>query len=91
MRLTVLLKLAMRSVGRNTRRSALTSLAMVLGLALLVFSRSLAEGAYDKMIDSGVRMGSGHIAIQAPEYLETGKLEHRLEAGVVRLLSLIHI
>ena len=59
MRLTVLLKLAMRSVGRNTRRSALTSLAMVLGLALLVFSRSLAEGAYDKMIDSGVRMGSG--------------------------------
>ena len=66
MRLTVLLKLAMRSVGRNTRRSALTSLAMVLGLALLVFSRSLAEGAYDKMIDSGVRMGSGHIAIQAP-------------------------
>ena len=87
MRLTVLLKLAMRSVGRNTRRSALTSLAMVLGLALLVFSRSLAEGAYDKMIDSGVRMGSGHIAIQAPEYLETGKLEHRLEAGVVRLAS----
>ena len=32
-------------------------------------------------------MGSGHIAIQAPEYLETGKLEHRLEAGVVRLAS----
>ncbi len=87
MRLTVLLKLAMRSVGRNTRRSALTSLAMVLGLALLVFSRSLAEGAYDKMIDSGVRMGSGHIAIQAPEYLATGKLEHRLEGEVVRLAS----
>lgn len=65
----------------------MTSLAMVLGLALLVFSRSLAEGAYDKMIDSGVRMGSGHIAIQAPEYLATGKLEHRLEGEVVRLAS----
>ena len=87
MRLTVLLKLAMRSVGRNTRRSALTAVAIALGLALLVFSRSLAEGAYDEMIDSGVRMGSGHIAIQAPEYLATGKLEHRLEGKEVRIAS----
>ena len=83
----VLLKLAMRSVGRNVRRSILTSLAMVLGLALLVFSRSLAEGAYDEMIDSGVRMGSGHIAIQNPEYLTSRKLEHRLEEEVVNLAS----
>ena len=87
MRLMVLLKLAMRSVGRNVRRSILTSLAMVLGLALLVFSRSLAEGAYDEMIDSGVRMGSGHIAIQNPEYLTSRKLEHRLEEEVVNLAS----
>ena len=83
----ILLKLAMRSVGRNVRRSILTSLAMVLGLALLVFSRSLAEGAYDEMIDSGVRMGSGHIAIQNPEYLTSRKLEHRLEEEVVNLAS----
>ena len=69
------------------RRSMLTAAAMALGLALLVFSRSLAEGAYDEMIDSGVRMGSGHIAIQAPEYLETRKLEHRLEGTEVKLAS----
>ena len=51
---------------------------MALGLALLIFSRALAEGGHEQMIDSSVRMGTGHVAIQAPEYLETGRLEHRL-------------
>ena len=78
MRSAVLLKLAARSVRRNTRRSALTAAAMAVGLALLIFSRSLAEGAHEQWIDSAVRMGSGHVAIQAPEYLETGKLKHRI-------------
>ena len=80
MRFTILLKLAARSVGRNARRSALTAAAMVIGLALLIFSRSLAEGAHEQWIESAVRMGSGHVAIQAPEYLESGKLEHRIGA-----------
>ena len=80
MRFRVLLKLAARSVGRNAQRSALTAAAMVLGLALLIFSRSLAEGAHEQWVTSAVRMGSGHVAIQAPDYLESGKLEHRIGA-----------
>jgi ABC-type lipoprotein release transport system permease subunit len=78
MRFRVLLKLALRSVGRNARRSALTAAAMVIGLALLIFSRSLAEGAHEQWVTSAVRMGTGHVAIQAPDYLESGKLEHRI-------------
>ena len=80
MRFRILLKLAARSVGRNARRSALTAAAMVVGLALLIFSRSLAEGAHEQWVESAVRMGSGHVSIQAPEYLESGKLEHRIGA-----------
>ena len=80
MRFRVMLKLAARSVGRNARRSALTAAAMVIGLALLIFSRSLAEGAHEQWITSAIRIGSGHVAIQAPEYLESGKLEHRIGA-----------
>jgi ABC-type lipoprotein release transport system permease subunit len=78
-----LFKLAARSVGRNARRSALTATAMALGLALLIFSRSLAEGGHEQWIDSAVRMGTGHVAIQAPEYLETGRIEHRLDSAEV--------
>lgn len=83
MRAAVLLKLSARSVGRNARRSALTASAMAVGLALLIFSRSLAEGGHEQWIDSAVTIGAGHVAIQAPEYLETGKLEHHLDADAV--------
>jgi ABC-type lipoprotein release transport system permease subunit len=83
MRLLVLLRLAARGLGRNMRRSLLTAAAMVLGLALLIFSRALSDGGHEQWIESAVRMGSGHVAVQAPYYLETGKLEHRLEADAV--------
>lgn len=80
MRLLVLLRLAARGLGRNTRRSLLTAAAMVLGLALLIFSRALSDGGHEQWIESAVRMGTGHVAVQAPQYLETGKLEYRLDA-----------
>jgi len=83
MKLYALLLLSLRSVGRNTRRSILTATAMALGLALLIFSRSIAEGGHEQWIDSAVRLGTGHVAIQAPEYLETGRLEHRLDSAQV--------
>jgi ABC-type lipoprotein release transport system permease subunit len=83
MRTFVLVRLAARGLGRNARRSALTAAAMVIGLALLVFSRALSDGGHEQWIDSAVRMSSGHVAVQAPEYLETGKLEHRIEAGAL--------
>lgn len=91
MRLPVLLKLSARSVGRNMRRSALTASAMALGLALLIFGRGLADGGHEQWIDSGVRLGSGHVAIQATQYLETNRLEHHLNgeqtARVIEALS----
>jgi ABC-type lipoprotein release transport system permease subunit len=80
MKARALLNLSARSVGRNVRRSALTAAAMALGLALLIFSRGLAEGGHEQWIDSAVRLGSGHVAVQAPNYLETNRLEHHLNA-----------
>jgi putative ABC transport system permease protein len=83
MRAWILIRLAVRGLGRNARRSALTAAAMVIGLALLVFSRALSDGGHEQWIDSAVRMSSGHVAVQAPGYLETGKLEHRIEAATL--------
>jgi ABC-type lipoprotein release transport system permease subunit len=84
MKLYALLLLSLRSVGRNARRSILTATAMALGLALLIFSRAIAEGGHEQWIDSAVRLGTGHVAIQAPDYLETGRLEHRLDSARVQ-------
>ncbi len=83
-RLALLVRLALRGVVRETRRSALTASAMALGLALLIFSRALADGAHEDWIDVGVRFASGHVAVQAPGFLESGSLDERLRGEQVR-------
>jgi len=85
MRAWLLLRLALRNVRREARSSVLTSSAMALGLALLVFSRSLADGGHEDWIDAGVRMGTGHVVLHAPGYLESRKLDDRLSADQVAL------
>ncbi len=82
-RTPTLLRLAGRGVLREARRSVLTASAMALGLALLMFSRSLADGGHEDWINAGVRMGAGHVLIQAPGHRESGSLEDRLSESEV--------
>lgn len=77
-RLPTLVWLALRNLGRELRRSALTAAAMTLGLALLIMSRTLADGGHEDWIDAGVRLGSGHVVFNAPGYRESESLEDRL-------------
>jgi putative ABC transport system permease protein len=80
----VLVWLALRSILRETRRSLLTASAMALGLALLILSRALADGAHEDWIEAGVRWAAGHVAIQSQGYLESGSIDDHLEAGAVQ-------
>lgn len=73
--------LALRNLGRELRRSALTAAAMAIGLALLILSRTLADGAHEDWIDSGVRLGVGHVTINAPGYRDSRSLDDRLTAA----------
>ena len=77
-RTLTLLRLAARGVLREARRSLLTAAAMALGLALLMFTRSLADGGHEDWINAGVRMGAGHVLFQAPGYRESRSLDDRL-------------
>jgi putative ABC transport system permease protein len=86
MRPLILLRLALRNLTREARRAVLTCSAMALGIALLVFSRALADGGHEDWIDAGVRMGQGHIVIQAPGYLESGSIDDRLTAEQVEIV-----
>lgn len=80
-RIPTLLRLAARGVLREARRSLLTASAMALGLALLMFTRSLADGGHEDWIDAGVRMGAGHVLVQAPGYRESQSLDDRLSGN----------
>jgi ABC-type lipoprotein release transport system permease subunit len=70
--------LAIRNLRRQARRSLLTALAMVLGVAVLAFARTLGDGAHEDWVDAGVRLGSGHIAMQAPRFQASRDLKDRL-------------
>jgi ABC-type lipoprotein release transport system permease subunit len=62
------LKMAYRNLGRHRRRSALSALALSIGLALLLFIASFYEGEMRSSMESTLRLDSGHIQIRAADY-----------------------
>jgi putative ABC transport system permease protein len=82
-RLRIVVGLAFRNLRRHLRRTLLTSLAMIIGGTLLMISLPLGDGTHEAWIQSGVRMGAGHLSIQTPEFQASRKIEHRL-SGTAR-------
>lgn len=78
--LGVIVVLAFRNLRRHMRRTLLTASAMVIGGGLLMFSLSLGDGTHETWIDSGVRMGAGHITVEHPQFRVSRKIEDRLSA-----------
>jgi ABC-type lipoprotein release transport system permease subunit len=76
----VITLLALRNLRRHLRRTLLTALAMLVGGSLLIFSLSLGDGTHESWIDSGVRMGTGHVTIENPNFQVSRKIEDRLSA-----------
>lgn len=83
----IFLGLAWRGVRRQSRRSLLTATAMVLGLALLIFTRALADGGHEDWIDAGVRMGSGHVVVQAPGFRTSRDIGDRIPGTLLPQIS----
>ncbi|HVO35917.1 MAG TPA: FtsX-like permease family protein [Gemmatimonadales bacterium] len=73
--------LSVRNVLRNARRSLLTAAAMTFGLAVLLWIRALTDGAHESWVTGAVRIGTGHVAIQAPGFARSGRLTDRLSAA----------
>jgi putative ABC transport system permease protein len=61
-------KMAWRNIWRNPRRSILTMAAIAFACLLLVFMLSWQFGSYDTMINSAVKIHTGHLQIQADGY-----------------------
>jgi ABC-type lipoprotein release transport system permease subunit len=68
--------IAYRDLGRNRRRSGLTMLAVVLGLALLILMSGFIAGIIDGMISDSILLNSGHVQVRAESYeVEKASLE----------------
>lgn len=64
------LRMAWRNIWRNPRRSILTMGAIAFATVLLIFMLSLQFGNYATIIDSAVKLRTGHLQIQARGYME---------------------
>ncbi len=74
-------RIALRNLRRQLRRSSLTASAMVLGIGFLMFIRALEGGAHLMYVETATRMGTGHIAMEHPDYMGSQDLMDRIAAS----------
>ena len=65
-----LIKMAFRDLGRNRRRSFFSSLALGLGLMVLLTMAAFVNGEMNGAMDSTIRLQSGHLQVRAQSYNE---------------------
>ena len=82
--LGVIVILALRNLRRHLRRTLLTSMAMIVGALLLVFALSIGDGTHENWIESGVRMGTGHVTVESPDFRASRTIQERLPADTRR-------
>jgi putative ABC transport system permease protein len=72
--LSIETKMAWRNVWRNPRRTILTVGAITFAGVLLVFMLSFQFGSYETMINTAVKISTGHLQIQAEKYVEKNSI-----------------
>ena len=60
--------IAYRDLGRNRRRTGLTMLAVVFGMAVLIMMSGFIAGIFDSMISFSILLNSGHVQIRSENY-----------------------
>jgi ABC-type lipoprotein release transport system permease subunit len=70
------LKIAWRNLWRNKRRSLITIASIFFGVLLATTMNSLQDGTYANMIDMMVKLSSGYIQVQNPEYFENKSINN---------------
>lgn len=61
-------RIAYRSFLRHGRRSVIAGSAVALSLAMMIFFQGIGDDSHARMIEMGVRMGSGHVIVENRDY-----------------------
>ena len=78
--ITTLISLAWRNLWRQGRRTVLTLVSIAFGGFLTVMLTGTQDYTWVDFIDTTARLGSGHIAVQHPEYLDKPTLTRTVTA-----------
>jgi len=66
----ILIKMAWRNLWRNPRRTIITLFSMTFGLTMMIVGYTLTDGMLDQMVHYATVLGTGHVQIHHPAYLE---------------------
>ena len=85
------MKMAWRNVWRNPRRTWLTVSAISFACMVLIFMLSFQFGSYETMINSSVKINTGHIQVQAKGYFDKKSMRRVVDSpeAVIRMISRI--
>ncbi len=69
-----LIKMAWRNLWRNPRRTLITLFSMTFGLTMMIVGYALMDGMLDQMVRYATLLGTGHVQVHHPDYLEDHSL-----------------
>ncbi|AFH50838.1 ABC-type transport system (lipoprotein release), permease component [Ignavibacterium album JCM 16511] len=72
------LKLAWRNLWRNKKRTLISAASVFFAVILSLIMRSMQNGYYDYMINSSVRLYTGHIQVHGKDFWEKRSLEESM-------------
>ena len=70
------LSMAWKNLWRNKRRTLITVASIFFGVLLSTIMSSMQDGTYGNMIDMSVKLASGYLQIQHPEYQENKSINN---------------
>lgn len=63
-----LVRIAFRNLGRKRARTALSLLAIAVGVFVVILAKATVEGSLETLMNNSIKLSSGHIRIIAREY-----------------------
>lgn len=70
----MILRMALRNLGRHRLRSLVSLVAIVFGVLALLITRSTVEGIMNSMLRNTIELSAGHVRITDAEYLKRERL-----------------
>lgn len=86
--LAMLWMLAWRNIWRHRRRTLITLSSIAIGFALSVLMIGLGDGAHNSLIRNAIKLGEGHLTVQARGYQEAPANHKYLADGRTLLAQL---
>ncbi len=74
-----LFSMAWKNLWRNKRRTLITVASIFFGVLISTVMSSLQDGTYGNMIDMSVKLSSGYLQIQHPEYSDNKSINNIFE------------